>query len=231
MVQHLGCFGIRCPVVHLLALPPADDQSGTLEQPQMMAHRRTAHLHQRRQPHDAFLTVAQHPEDPQPAAVSQLPHGIRHRLDLPGGREFLPQLITAAAAGFVSGLFRLHGSTLLFVRLCFLHCKIPARPLSTTCGKCGAGALPPAGEAVLWRPPPAGRACGSFSSPTPPAVGRFPGDPRWLEEHAKVFLPPHSPNCRAEDSSESVPPGTPKLFAFHSSLFSFSARSQARAKN
>ena len=99
------------------------------------------------------------------------------------------------------------------------------------CGKCGAGALPPAGEAVLWRPPPAGRACGSFSSPTPPAVGRFPGDPRWLEEHAKVFLPPHSPNCRAEDSSESVPPGTPKLFAFHSSLFSFSARSQARAKN
>ena len=47
------------------------------------------------------------------------------------------------------------------------------------------------GGAVPWRPPLPGRACGSFSSPTPPAVGRFPGDPRWLGEHAKVFLPPH----------------------------------------
>lgn len=77
----------------------------------------------------------------------------------------------------------------------------------------------------------------------PPAVGRFPGDPRPLRGHAEVFLPPHhlrwggslaspagwegmrkhssshSPAHRVKVSSESVPPGTPKLFAFRFSLF------------
>ena len=53
----------------------------------------------------------------------------------------------------------------------------------------------------------------------------------WLGGHAEVFLPPHSKTRWTKISSDPVPPGTPKLFAFHSSLFSFSARSQARAKN
>ena len=53
----------------------------------------------------------------------------------------------------------------------------------------------------------------------------------WLGGHAEVFLPLHSKTRWTKISSDPVPPGTPKLFAIHSSLFSFSARSQARAKN
>ena len=53
----------------------------------------------------------------------------------------------------------------------------------------------------------------------PPAVGRFPGVPaRW--EGMRKHSSSHSPAHRVKVSSESVPPGTPKLFAFHSSLFS-----------
>lgn len=105
--------------------------------------------------------------------------------------------------------------------------------------------LPPAGEAVLWRPSLAGRACESFSSPAPPAAGRFPGVPRWRRGQAEAFFPhttcggavpwrpslaeracgnfppSHSKTRWTKISSDPVPPGTPKLFSIHSSLFSF----------
>lgn len=90
---------------------------------------------------------------------------------------------------------------------------------------------PPAGEAVLWRPPPAGRVCGSFPPPHHLRWGGSLATPAGWEGMRK-HSSSHSPAHRVKVSSESVPQsGTPKLFAIHSSLFSFSARSQARAKN
>lgn len=77
----------------------------------------------------------------------------------------------------------------------------------------------------------------------PPAAGRFPGDPRPLGGHAEAFFPhttcggavlwraslagrvcgsfppSHSKTRRTKISSDPVPPGTPKLFTFHFSLF------------
>ena len=69
LVQQLRHLRIRRPVVDLLPHPAADDEAAVLQLPQMVGGGGAAHTHQRRQIHDALLTVAQQPEDPYPAVI------------------------------------------------------------------------------------------------------------------------------------------------------------------
>ena len=53
----------------------------------MMGHCRAAHVHHGGDIDDAFLAVAQDPEDAEPAAVSQEPEDVRRYLKIIGFRN------------------------------------------------------------------------------------------------------------------------------------------------
>ena len=78
MMYKLRLLRICKFIVHLLAVPPAFDQSTFAQQLQMMRHRRVAHVHGSGYIADTLLTMAQKPQDSQPTAVADLFEYFRH---------------------------------------------------------------------------------------------------------------------------------------------------------
>ena len=76
-VHKLCLLRIRHPVIHFPAFPPADNQPALTQKLQMMGNCRIAHLHNCRNIADTFLSMAQKPENSQPAAVTDLLKHLR----------------------------------------------------------------------------------------------------------------------------------------------------------
>lgn len=79
-VQGPGHGCLRSFIINLFSFPATDDQLCLLQLPQMVGHRGTGHLHHGRQIDDAFLTMAQDPEDPDAGTVTKLMKELRRRL-------------------------------------------------------------------------------------------------------------------------------------------------------
>ena len=76
LVEQPGLGGVGGVVVHLLAVPPRDQQSAVPKCPQVVGHGGAGHIHHGGDVHHALLTVAQQPEDADAAGIAQLPENI-----------------------------------------------------------------------------------------------------------------------------------------------------------
>lgn len=72
MVQKLGCLSVSGLIINFFSAPAADNQSAGFQLAQMMGDGRTAHVHHGGNIDDAFLTVAEKPEDLDAASISEL---------------------------------------------------------------------------------------------------------------------------------------------------------------
>ena len=72
VVQQIRLLRVRGFIIHFLAVPAADNQPGALQLLQMVGDCRAAHIHKGGNIGHTFLAVAQEPEDPDPASVTEL---------------------------------------------------------------------------------------------------------------------------------------------------------------
>ena len=72
MVKYLSKFGIRGAIIHLFALPAADDEAAALQKAEMMRYCGTAHIDDGSDVEYAFFAVAEKPEDAKPAGIAEL---------------------------------------------------------------------------------------------------------------------------------------------------------------
>jgi len=96
-VEQVGLHITGGLVVYLLALPAADNQPCTAQLAQMVGYGGTAHIHHGREIDDALLTVAEDPEQLDPAAVAQLAQQFGHLLEVTGSRAVFHNLVGGLA--------------------------------------------------------------------------------------------------------------------------------------
>ena len=78
LVQHAALHGICRAVIDLLAVAPAGEQAAVRQRAQMVRDRGAGHLQHGGQIDDAFLLVAQQPENAHTRRVAQLPEDLGH---------------------------------------------------------------------------------------------------------------------------------------------------------
>jgi len=82
LVQEFDLYRVACLVVDLLAAPAALDQPALCKRTQMVRDGGARHFKQRRNVDDAFLPVAEQPENAHPRRVAQLLENIAHRAEM-----------------------------------------------------------------------------------------------------------------------------------------------------